>query len=226
MAKLNINTKLKKLAAFTLAEIMLTMTIVGVVAALTIPSLHYQRTKKEYTAKLKNFFSKVNNAVLDMQIDKGSFRDIKVPPAGNTAKGFQWWLDNIDPYLGHSLVNKDKKTIYFKDGSSVGIAYVGLFLEFWYDVNGDKAPNKLGYDRYMFLFGFDDTSRLNCFGNVNTFFGPYCPAGVSIAGMDRSELVNRCKNGNPDGSYNNATWCVKLLQNDQWEFKSDYPFKF
>ena len=30
-------------------------------------------TKKEYSAKLKNFYSRVNNAILDMEIDKGSF---------------------------------------------------------------------------------------------------------------------------------------------------------
>ena len=42
---------MRKLFAFTLAEVMLTMTIVGVVAAMTIPTLHYQRVKKEYSAK-------------------------------------------------------------------------------------------------------------------------------------------------------------------------------
>ncbi len=36
----------KNKAGFTLAEILLTMTIVGVVAAMTIPTLHYNRVKK------------------------------------------------------------------------------------------------------------------------------------------------------------------------------------
>ena len=45
---------MRKILAFTLAEVLLTMTIVGVVAAMTIPTLHYSRVKKEYTAKLKN----------------------------------------------------------------------------------------------------------------------------------------------------------------------------
>ena len=37
---------IKKALAFTLAEVLITMSIVGVVAALTIPTLHYQKTKK------------------------------------------------------------------------------------------------------------------------------------------------------------------------------------
>ena len=67
---------IKKALAFTLAEVLITMSIVGVVAALTIPTLHYQKTKKEYSTKLKNFFSKMDNAVLEMQVEKGSFRDM------------------------------------------------------------------------------------------------------------------------------------------------------
>ena len=62
---------MRKILAFTLAEVLLTMTIVGVVAAMTIPTLHYSRVKKEYTAKLKNFYSRMENYILDMEMDKG-----------------------------------------------------------------------------------------------------------------------------------------------------------
>ncbi len=202
---------------------MLTMTIVGVVAALTIPTLHYQRLKKEYSAKLKNFYSKVHNAILDMEMDKGSFRDVQ-KPTGSLNNGLEWWLEYIDPYMGHSMVDEAHNKVYFKDGSNIGVYYVGHFLEFYYDVNGDKSPNRYGYDRYLYLFGFDDNTRERCFSNPDTFFGVYCPAGVSITGVTRDELVNRCKNGHE--GYGAGVWCTKLLQNDQWEYKSDYPYKF
>ena len=70
---------IKKTLAFTVAEILLAMSIVGVVAAMTIPTLHYNKTKKEYSVKLKNFYSRMQNAVEDMQIDQGSFKDMKKP---------------------------------------------------------------------------------------------------------------------------------------------------
>ena len=156
-----------KKAAFTLSEVLITMTIVGAVAALTIPTLHYQRIKKEYTAKLKNFYSKINNAILDMELDKGSFRDMKIPTQG---QGYNWYIENIDPYLGHAYVNDDKKEVYYKDGSKLTTFYTGGCLDVIYDVNGDKSPNQEGYDRYRFLFCFDDSNRQSWFGNKDIFY--------------------------------------------------------
>lgn len=102
----------KKSLAFTLAEVLLTMTIIGVVAAMTIPTLHYQRVKKEYTTKLKNFYSRMDNAILDMETDYGSFRDLRKPDNG---KGYDWYMKYIDPYVGHQ---------YVKDGNKVFILMV------------------------------------------------------------------------------------------------------
>lgn len=205
---------ISKKVAFTLAEVLITMTIVGTVAALTIPTLHYQRIKKEYTAKLKNFYSKMNNAILDMEMDKGSFRDMRLPTQGN---GYDWYIDNIDPYLGHSYVDSNNKKVYYKDGSTILTFYTGGCLDVDYDVNGDKSPNKAGYDRYRFLYCFTDADRTSWFGNKDIFFGTY-GSGLSGAGTTRNSMIQKCQN--------EPTWCTRLLQNDQWEFKSDYPFKF
>lgn len=217
-----------KKAAFTLSEVLITMTIVGAVAALTIPTLHYQRIKKEYTAKLKNFYSKMNNAILDMELDKGSFRDMKLPTQG---KGYDWYIENIDPYLGHAYVNDDKKEVYYKDGSKLTTFYTGGCLDVIYDVNGDKSPNQEGYDRYRFLYCFSDgqlnsdgtckqplqDGRCYYFGNKDIFFGTY-GGGLAGAGVSRETMITKCQT--------DRSWCTRLLQNDQWEFKGDYPFKF
>lgn len=204
----------KKVIAFTLSEVLITMSIVGAVAALTIPTLHYQRIKKEYTAKLKNFYSKINNAILDMELEKGSFRDMKIPAQG---KGYDWYMENIDPYLGHAYVDDDKKIVYYKDGSRLLTFWTGGCLDVYYDVNGDKSPNRAGYDQYVFLFCFDDTNRNTWFGNKEIFFGTY-GSGLAGAGVSRESMINKCQT--------DRSWCTRLLQNDQWEFKSDYPFKF
>lgn len=205
---------ISKKVAFTLAEVLITMTIVGTVAALTIPTLHYQRIKKEYTAKLKNFYSKMNNAILDMEMDKGSFRDMRLPTQGN---GYNWYITNIDPYLGHSYVDSNNKKVYYKDGSTILTFYTGGCLDVDYDVNGDKSPNRAGYDRYRFLYCFTDANRTSWFGNKDIFFGTY-GSGLSGAGTTRNSMIQKCQN--------EPIWCTRLLQNDQWEFKSDYPFKF
>lgn len=53
---------MKKLA-FTLAEVLITLGIIGVVAAMTIPTLVTNADKKATATKLKAFYSKINQAV-------------------------------------------------------------------------------------------------------------------------------------------------------------------
>lgn len=204
---------IKKSLAFTLAEVLLTMTIIGVVAAMTIPTLHYQRVKKEYTTKLKNFYSRMDNAILDMETDYGSFRDLRKPDNG---KGYDWYMKYIDPYVGHQYV-KDGNKVFYSDGSLLTTFYSGGCLDVDYDVNGLKGPNREGYDMFRFLFCFTTDSRKYWFGNDDIFFGSYGSGSVA-AGASRDGMISKCQE--------NAMWCTRLLQNDQWEFKGDYPYKF
>ncbi len=205
----------KKTLAFTVAEILVAMSIVGVVAAMTIPTLHYNKTKKEYSVKIKNFYSRMQNAVEDMQIDKGSFKDMKKP--ANTDAAMTWYMNNVDPYMGHQYV-KDKK-VYYKDGSSLALIYIGGCLDVNYDVNGDKSPNRSGYDIYRFLYCFDRGERSGWFGDEDTFFGTYGGELVKT-GTTRGQMINKC--GDKEGT----AYCSRLLQVDNWEFKQDYPYKF
>ena len=200
---------IKKKLAFTLSEVLLTMTIIGVVAAMTIPTLLYQRVKKEYTVKLKNFYSRIDNAILDMENDYGSFRDLKKPAQG---QGYTWYMKYLDPYIGHQY-----NQVYYKDGSKLMTFYTGGCLDVDYDVNGDKSPNRSGYDRFRFLFCFDDPNRTSWFGSNEIFWGTY-GSGLANQNVSREAMITKCKN--------ETSWCSRLLQNDQWEFKGDYPFKF
>lgn len=207
---------MKKFVAFTLAEIMLAMSIVGAVAAMTIPSLLYKRVKHEYSVKLKNFYSRMNNAVIDMVSENGSIADMITPAKG---REFAWYMNNIDPYLGHKKVNR-KDSIYFADGSSI------IFdrdneecIDLIYDVNGNKAPNHFGYDRYLFTFCFGDRdNRMKYLGDENLFFGVKNVDELRQAGIPREKLVDKCMN--------DPVTCTVLLEVDGWEYLADYPFKF
>lgn len=53
----------KKFFAFTLAEVLITLGIIGVVAAMTLPSLIQKHKEKEYAAKLKKFSSMMSQAL-------------------------------------------------------------------------------------------------------------------------------------------------------------------
>ena len=54
--------KFKKLAAFTLAEVLITLAIIGVVAAMTIPTLVSNIQERQFHAKWKECYAILNNA--------------------------------------------------------------------------------------------------------------------------------------------------------------------
>ena len=56
---------------FTLAEVLITLVIIGVIAALTVPSLIQRTEKQEYVARLKKAQSVLQNAIYKIGIDQG-----------------------------------------------------------------------------------------------------------------------------------------------------------
>ena len=67
--------KLKFGNAFTLAEVLITLGIIGVVAALTMPSLIQNHKKHVVETRLKKFYSVMNQAVLMAKNDYGDFEN-------------------------------------------------------------------------------------------------------------------------------------------------------
>lgn len=81
------------------------------------------------------------------------------------------------------------------------------------DTNGIKLPNKIARDKYTFVLCFDDRTRGWYLGK-KLAFGPYtnCPA------CGRNGALTRCRE--------TSSYCARLLELDNWEFKDDYPYKF
>ena len=63
--------KIKKPAAFTLAEVLITLAIIGVVAALTIPTVITNYQKKMYVTQLKKSYNNLTNAFRTIMANDG-----------------------------------------------------------------------------------------------------------------------------------------------------------
>ena len=71
--------------AFTLAEVLITLGIIGIVAAMTMPVLIQKTKEKETISKLKKFNSVMNQAFTIAKVQNGEVEDWGLQVAGQTA---------------------------------------------------------------------------------------------------------------------------------------------
>ena len=62
-----------KIKGFTLAEVLITLGIIGIVAAMTLPTVTGKYRKKVVETRLKRFYSVANAAVKASELDNGSW---------------------------------------------------------------------------------------------------------------------------------------------------------
>lgn len=101
---------------FTLAEVLITLVIIGGIAAMTIPTVIQNTKKQEYYAKLKKNYSVVINALKLAQAHEGKLGDnraVFVPSESGTAS-YETAL-RFSKYLNSSKVCKNKSITGCKD---------------------------------------------------------------------------------------------------------------
>ena len=102
--------------AFTLAEALITLGIIGVVAALTLPVLFVNHRKTVVETRLAKFYSTMNQAILQAEVDLGDKRDwpdigkgYEEDEDGNPDKSksipLAWFNTYMRPYLNLLKVN-------------------------------------------------------------------------------------------------------------------------
>ncbi len=211
MKELKITCKRK--AAFTLAEVLITLGIIGVVAAMTMPALIQNHKKAEAIARLKKFYSVMAQAIILSEIDNGPSTDWEKYANGS---GNNYWHSEefFNKYLKNYLkilkTDKDNSTnlfrVVFNDGSTVTMNN-GNCIDFIFDYNGDTRPNEEGRDKYVFLLCSDEYKRVN--NNFSTY--------IRQSNLTRTQTLNLCKN--------DPIYCSALLEVDNWVFRNDYPYR-
>ena len=147
---------INKKSAFTLAEVLLVLAIIGVIAAVTIPAIMQQSSEKKFAALAKKTFSTLQNAV-NLKIASSP-----VGPGDLQMSLFEWLLDGEDDdahTIKASKVSTDSMTIQTPDGvilraldkctqASTRTAPLGrscnIYIEV--DLNGSDPPTKTTVD--------------------------------------------------------------------------------
>ena len=188
-----------KSKAFTLAEALIVIVIIGVIAAIALPTVFSHYKKKGFESALKKNYYMLNVALNKYRND--NYHQITAAHGTQIKEKLKPYLNYRDeggPYSGsmyklyynykgtkHTDVVRYVLDMYgwldLNDGTSLMFGYtkkkdydtsnVGV----WIDVNGYKAsPNMAGVDLYGFVF--DQQGKLTPMGAPNTEFysGEYC----------------------------------------------------
>lgn len=97
--------------AFTIAEVLITLSIIGIVASMTIPNVIANYQKHVYVTKLKKFYSQFNQALTQLSADNGCVGDLRCTGIFTHKDGLQ-----ENKLLGDELVK------YFKIIKNCGVA--------------------------------------------------------------------------------------------------------
>ena len=161
--------------AFTLAEILITLGIIGVVAAMTIPTLMSNTGKAEFTTAYKKIISAVNQAVtMSVAIDYIDFGDTNSGTGTDSiygilskkmqiAKTVDGTNDEVCRMFKDTAGACDSSvtnnyTLFFADGMAISYPksaekctsaqYRQDKCKAIVDINGSKGPNKLSHCKW------------------------------------------------------------------------------
>lgn len=168
-----INCNKKIIKAFTLAEVLITLGIIGIVAAILIPTIQENIQKMQFKEAAKEAFSKSSQVVQQMKMDEGGTLDYYFKTDNSFKPDFMKHFKTIkDCGLQDCIRQEAESNIYKtltgeKANTSLGgegqfITADGMFFNIQntvatgliiilIDVNGyTKKPNVYGQDTFIF----------------------------------------------------------------------------
>lgn len=126
--------------AFTLAEVLVTLAVIGVVAAMTIPIVFANVKQSEYRTAGKKAFSIINNAVQAVSLNDGMTPE---EYANATDANKQNYFEKLQSKLIVLKTDTDAQgntVIFTGDGFAYHLVSPN---EIYVDVDGDNGPTKI-----------------------------------------------------------------------------------
>lgn len=225
---------------FTLAEVLITLGIIGIVAAMILPALINNYEKKQTVAQLKKIYSLIGQSIKLAEVDyeapqywdftlpsdefnnkyiKPYFKIVQEYAVGKFPRNYHTYgtdgkeHDGFFNYFGNpKMVLSDGAMITVQTNKS---AEEKPYVVFIVDLNGMRKPNKYGRD--MFAISVQPDGGLVPYGVGNV------AGGEGKLDYNRDELVKgsdyRACNKQQGGAF-----CTALIIMDGWEIKNDYPW--
>ena len=218
---------------------MITLGVIGVVAAMTLPTLIQKHRRSVVETSLKKFYTTMNQAINLSVVENGETKywGFAADNAVSIEQFYNKYLKKYTKVLKTDVTNvKIHKngttvslfTIYFTDGSGASIGWMGH--DWYYCVNAKDLPDfsdKRGTG--CFMFGFYPTySNSDAAYTVKTYFNKGVEPYIGGSQIE----VGRDEEGNPimafptEDTLYQGRYYAKAIQLNGWKIPDDYPLKF
>ena len=234
--------------AFTLAEVLITLGIIGVVAALTLPSLVQNYRKSVVENKLKASYSIISNAVKMSEVENGMGFDFTISDEykdENDVNNFSakqseaifntYFKSYFKVVKEYSKKDNNKFDYYGQKGGKIDdVAITGKCFEL---TNGTAMcfVARGGAVGHFYVYLNPEKEKKVAGSDVFAFrldksrgaYWSYGLTNVSI-GLSRPQLLDGCSNEydhalTPDWSRPDI--CTYLIQLNGWKIPNDYPVR-
>ena len=217
--------------AFTLAEVLITLGVIGVVASLTMPTLIQNHRKQEVVTKLKKIYSMVNQAIKLSEVEYGDHENWDMDCGTSIALTCttEQAIEKFNTYIGKHLEIIEIKPndedngffVYLKDG---GILHVSNRLYDYSFYLNNKAVQNVKAGINQFDFRFNVKLPVGQSADLNKDFGKGMFEPYSYNWDGTRDTLKNGKDYSCGGEYH--AYCAKLIQYDGWQIKDDYPLRF
>ena len=225
--------------AFTLAEVLITLGVIGVVAAMTLPTLIKNYQKTVTATRLKTTYSTISQAVRMSEVDNGPVATWELPYDGASYSARKSFVDiyfkpylknvkectNISDCIGEKIYNLDgseisevtKPTFILNNGVVLNFTFQGeTNIQIDVSINGKKGPNIYGRDIFTIVVNK---------GTNNNIIAQNQSAG-SVHFFCQGNSINFLKNDSSYGCNKNAqgACCGAWIMENGWKIPDDYPW--
>lgn len=213
-----------KLLAFTLSELLVTLSIIGVVSALTVPTLMNKYQAQANVTQLRKVYFDLSQAA-DLLLTDESKNSISATSLPNDPGKFLKTYLRINQDCGADLTPCFAAAYKNTNGGAVTLSCTGNSVltvagyavcvenatpnEVLVDINGPEKPNIAGRDLFSFTIYYD--------GSIDESMSPTGKIQLSAAQIksSRDSKAAGCLNSNY-----NAVGCFSKILNANW--KMDY----
>ena len=214
----------KRFWGFTLAEVLITMAVIGVVAAITIPLIVENHKKIAVATQLKKFYSNTNQAIKLHKAREGEDLSDYAMETTDSQELLNFYENTIGPHLvdiSHYQYNEQFIGVQFNDGSgfygyspNTDIIHIFFCVEFRH-CKPEGASSMDGRNTFLFTIHRNENEMITAYRGLHS--------------LSREQLLTQCKYGNTDNaaasSQGRRHTCSRLIEIDGWQVKKDYPWK-